>query len=199
MNDDPLIDVGEEDDYEEDDLDELLEAVEEDDEARRRRRRVPIASGTRSFQPRSSQRYATQTQLYRVARGLERKIQVNGRAIRQVNTRVNLVERDLKRQAVVLRKEVDARKKADAKMRNDLQMATLLPIITKTTTDAIGSAGALVGNVKLEEGNKLVIEKKDALGALLPILLLGGLGEGNSEGGGGANMLLLALVVSGGL
>lgn len=191
--------------------DEGIEGAEDVERRRRRRRRrrssyksrgVGAAGSGRSFRPRLEKSYATQAQLQAASARLDKKISVNGQAIKKVNGRVNDLGKRHARDVTALRGRLDnhadaikkeraARSKADEKLRKDLQMAMMLPMMMQPTPLTV--TAALATSSGFEEGTKLATVKDDTLSMMLPLMFMGG-GEG---GDNSMMMLALAMAMSG--
>lgn len=199
--------------YETDEMEtisELLEGLEfdESDELGERRRGgrrgrfgpVPAPSGRSSYQPQSSTDvYVKKSELARAIMNVDTKIKTNTEAITKVNTRVNAVADLQATQATALKNESAKREKDIKELRQTSQFLALLPLITRPTTRTITQK-----TNGLQANDKVPIDS-DGLTSLLPLLLVGGLGNGSSGslglGGGGdsSTLLILALALGGGL
>ena len=193
------------------DLEAMAEALEdyEADEAdimeRRRgaRYRTPVrtAPGTGLFQMRPQAQYVTQTQLQAALARVGAQIKTNADAIKTLNARVATVSADVAAAATALKKEVADRKKETDTLKRDLrqtrEMAGIIPLLLQphsvTTTSDVGG---------IQKGTRVMTDSGDSLSAVLPLLLLGGLGtgggsgSGSGDGGSDSSMLLLALLLA---
>lgn len=193
--------------FESDDLDTLTELLEDvDDESyeeatplsrlRQFRRPAPrTATGNNLFQARPTQ-YVTQVQLDAAMKRVGAQIKTNSDAVRTLNSRVAA-------DAAAIQKEAINRKQDLAKLRSNVQMTALLPLLIKPASVGPTSAEDKIGGIDVPQGTKVLVESKDKLSALLPLLLMGGLGgsDGKSSSGGDDQMMMLMMVmaISGGL
>lgn len=183
------------------DFDQELAAMFEDDErrspvrrpARPVRRPVPTGRGTGYYKPRIPNQNVTQQQLTAALAKISKDVKANAVGVKTVGGRVDTLAAEQKRQADLLRKEVADRKKDAEKMKQNLQLAALLPLLSSKSITVTEETE--IGGAKVPANTKLSVAP-DGIGALLPLLLLGGDGLG---GGDGSSTLLLALAVSGGL
>lgn len=184
--------------FDESDLefDEELEALLESDESRRGRRRpVRTGRGAGYYRPRPSNRFVTQAQLQSALAKISNDVKANAAGIKSVGARVDAAAAEQKKLAAVVKKEAADHRRDLSKLKNGMQMAAILPMLT-TKTITVAKATEL-GSTAIPAGTKLQVAP-DGMGAMLPLLLMGGLGGG---GGGGdeSNTLMLALAFSGGL
>ena len=137
---------------------------------------------------------------------------VDGR-LKQLDTKTGVLERRINtvnteqgRQAAAIKKEITARMKEAKEQRQIIQLLAILPLISRpssrTLTADIQDADT-ARTVDLKKGDKVLIDT-DGIGALLPLLLIGGLGGGSGGlglGGEGdsSSLLILALALSGSL
>lgn len=198
--------------YATEDLEAILESLESDesDESdemaeriirRRGRPRINTAPGTGLVPPKPQAGYVTEARLQAALARVGAQIKTNSDAIKEVNTRLSAINAEQTRQAAALKKAIAEQKKETAVLKNNIQLAALLPLLIRPATRTITkTAGGLT------EGDKVLIDSGDSLSALLPLLLLGGMGSAPADGassglGGGFNdpttMLLVVLAASG--
>jgi hypothetical protein len=194
--------------YSQEDLEAILESLESDesdesDEAVRRRpffRPPATAPGRGLVPPKPQAGFVTEARLEAALARVGAQIKTNADAIKAVNGRLNTVSADISRQAAALKKETEERKKEINGLKNTVQLSALLPLLMKQESVAVPADSTLTQFA----GKKVVVESTDSLTALLPILLLGGLGtpsEGATAGAGGLGdpmtMMLVVLAASG--
>jgi hypothetical protein len=84
-------------------------------------------------------------------------------------------------------------KKDLSAIKNNLQMSALLPLLMNQSLSVVSDA-----NGTLHPNDVIEFKQSDPLSALLPMMLMGGLGDsGDSSSDGGNNSMLLALAVAG--
>jgi len=86
-------------------------------------------------------------------------------------------------------------KKDLAGLKSNLQMSMMLPLLLNQKLQVVSDSG-----FHLTVGEKIEFESGDLLSALLPMLMMGGFGDGGGNGGGGmegSNMVMMALALSG--
>jgi hypothetical protein len=174
------------------------DGIEEIMAERRRRRRTPrTASGRTAYSPQPRGDHVTQAQLKDALDKVAAQIKTNTDAIRAVNEKTEAVAADQAKQLAAIRKEASERKKQDDAQRRDvnqkLQLLTLLPFISKPKTQQVKGLD--------DKPVEVLAADDDAFSALLPLLLVGGLGGGGlggsgSDSGSDSSALLLALVLS---
>jgi hypothetical protein len=170
--------------------DESDEAFDESDEAfdeafdeaiRRSGRRPPVQTAARqsAYRQRPNNDFVTQAQLQAALARVSGQIATNSTAIKTVDGRVRTVSSEQARLTSALRKEIADRKKEEDGLRKDIQstreLAAILPLIAKNNP--------MISLLALGGGS-----------------LFGGSGTGTGALGGDStsNLLLLALVLSGG-
>jgi hypothetical protein len=180
-----------------------LESESEGAEAAEATRRVKKASSASSFRQRPSSgtpMYVTQTQLQASLARVDGKIKTVSDGVSTINSRVTAL-------AASFKKESEERKKALQSQNNDLnqklQLLALLPVLVQPTsqtlaTNTLGTGGTNVPSVLTPDNS--------TLDAMLPLLLVSGLGGtsgtggfslgGDSSSGSDNSMLLLALVLA---
>lgn len=192
---------------ESDESDEIDESDESDELAERRRRRhrghrPRTASGRGLVPPRPQAGYVTEARLEAAMAKVGAQIKTNSDAITGVNARLGTLSGYVSGQSTKLKKESEERKKDVSGLRNNVQMAALLPLLSKPSTKSINQK---IEGTELEANDKVLVDKGDSLTALLPIIMLGGMGgssDGSSSGSAGgfggdsSMMLVLALALS---
>ena len=193
--------------YPREDLEAILESLESDesdesDEAvwRRPSYRRPAprtAPGSGSYRAPVQNTYVTQRELQESIQRVDAKITTNSDAIKAVNARVNTLGTDVARQTTVVKKETDERKKDVSGLRNNVQLSALLPLLTQPKTKDVTAEN--VSGTGLTKGDKILVDGSNSLSALLPVILLGGLGtssdSSSSGGAGGMNDLTTLFLV----
>lgn len=175
-------------------LDEELEALLESDESRPRRRPVRTGRGAGYYRPQAaSNKGVSQRQLQETLHKIENDVKANAAGIKAVGARVDAAAAGQKKLSAVVKKEAAGRRKDLAKLKSGMQMAAILPMLT-TKTITVGS-DAMIGGTAIPAGTKLQVAP-DGMGAMLPLLLMGGLGGGGGDDSG--NTMLLALAFAGG-
>lgn len=153
------------------------------------------ANGRNLYQTRPTNYYVTQAQLQAALNRVGAQVKTNSQAISKVSAKVRAVDTAQAKQTAALKKEVGVRRKQADKLKKDLKqtrdMAALMPLLTRPKTVQLNTS---VGG--LTAGTKVMVDNNDSFGALMPLLLMGGLG-GDSSGGMDSSMLLvLALAMS---
>jgi hypothetical protein len=125
------------------------------------------------------------------------QLKKNSAAVGTVQSRVNTV-RDTE-------KKDNEQRKNDLKSINEkIQLLAILPLLVKPAVKTMSDDVTDVSNnVELPKGTNVLVDSGDALGALLPFLLIGGLGSSGLVGGGesgsggmdGSMLLVLALAL----
>jgi|JI10StandDraft_1071094.scaffolds.fasta_scaffold221485_3 hypothetical protein len=190
MSDESLLEILE--DIESDESDESDEAW---DERRRRRARVrPGAAGGRpgaAWMPRpttNNATYVTQAQLQSALEKVGQQVGRNASAIRAL---------DVKAEA-----RADRADKAIASLRRDLRRSTelsaLMPLLMqKTATITLPARTIVDGQETTVPKEMKVMVGGDSFSAMLPLVLMGGLGgSGSGSGDDNNNMMMLALVMA---
>jgi len=168
---------------------------EEESEFAERRRGVQRPSPRPSFQQRpTTVSYVTQVQLEAALSRVDGKIKTVSDSTAAINSRVNTIAVAAKKENEDRKKELEAQKKD---FNGKVQMLALLPLLvqpaSKTTDQALGTT--------LPVGSKVLVQSDDSLTALLPLLLIGGMGGGSGglglggDGGSDSNLLILALIL----
>jgi uncharacterized small protein (DUF1192 family) len=191
--------------FETDEFESLLEDVEIDesdiedselDERARRgargrlRPRLPLAKRGSPVPRKAGPGFATKAELVATANRLDGRIAVTTKSVAALDVRTRSLESEAARLSAELKKETLARKteaeafkKALDQQRTNGLLIHLLSQPTKTE----------VGGVK-----NVLVDNSSGLGAMLPILLMSGMGSsGGGLGGGGDSMLpLMAVAMS---
>jgi hypothetical protein len=182
-----------------------LESESEGAEAAEATRRVKKASSASSFRQRPSAgtpMYVTQTQLQASLARVDGKIKTVSDGVSTINSRVTAL-------AASFKKESEERKKALQSQNNDLnqklQLLALLPVLVQPPTANL-SGGILAPTASNPTNNSVLVQDSSSLDALLPLLLVSGLGGTSGTGGfslGGDSssssdnsMMMLALVLA---
>lgn len=172
-------------------------------ERRRQPRRVSTAPGRNLYSPRPTEQYVTQTQLQTALAKVGAQIKTNSNAIRTIDSRIASVRTEQSKQTAMLKKEISDRKKETESLKRGLQqtreLGVLLPLLSQPSSQTLSQPAG-----SLPAGTKVLVDKGDTLSTLLPILLLGGLGDsggtGNNSGGllggGDGNSLLPILLLT---
>ena len=170
-----------------------------------RRGRLPRTASGRGLAPapqsQQSRNYVTYAALRQAMDKVGAQIKTNSDAISNVGTKLNST-------AAALRKEFDERKKETDTIRNDtnqkVSMLALLPLIMTPPTYTIPSgaviSGAMnAGNTQFTTSQAFGISPPSTsmTNALLPLLLVGGLGGtgGSGSTGGMDNTMLLVMAL----
>jgi hypothetical protein len=163
-------------------------------------RSVRRPSSQPSFRPRpvpSAPQYVTQVQLETSLSRVDNKVKTVADGVTILTTRLAALSGGLK-------KEADERKKSGEGQNKDinqkLQMLALLPLLIQPTSKPIDASGAPTsGGTALKS---VLVPDPSPIDALLPLLLVGGLGSGgmglggDSSGGSDNSLMLLALVLA---
>jgi hypothetical protein len=199
--------------YEMEDLETIVEMLESDESdesdemmaerSRRRSFRPPRTAPGRGTMPPRPQpgNFVTQAQLQAGLARVEQQLRTNSAAIQTVSNRVNTVAAEQTRQATALRREIAGQRRD---FNQKLQLFAILPLISRprseqiTVPDANAPGGTRTVSVLTDSG--------DGLTALLPLLLVGGLGGSSGSGGSSgtdsstdsSSLLLLAVALGGG-
>ncbi len=188
-------------DYETDEMESLselvagLESDELDELAERRRRRrergVRTAStGTSLPTATSSGVYVKKSEFARYAMTVDKKNEINTKAITTLNARANTLADQQAIQARAIKKQRRDLMTAVTKQQNTLVLYAAADLFLKTTRDV---ASPITGTT-VEKGDKLVVQKADAtFTPFVPLVialfggqlsgLLGGLGSGGASSG----------------
>jgi hypothetical protein len=174
---------------------------ESESEAAERRRWSPPARATGGglYKPRPSSNAVSQVQLQAAMARVSDQLKKNSSAIGTVNSRVNTV-------SAVEKKDNEKREKDLKGIQEKIQLLALLPLLIKPSLTLGVAAGNLTppaGTVNAA-GTQATIsaDSGNTLNALLPLLLVGGLGGsgglGSSSDGGmdSGTLLILALALS---
>jgi hypothetical protein len=97
-----------------------------------------------------------------------------------------------------LRQDTTALQKQVASIKNNMQMAALLPMLMNQSLAVVSDTlpNNTAGNLQSQE--VIEFQQSDPLTALLPVLLMGGMGDSSNGGGdNSSNMLMVALAVAG--
>ena len=154
-----------------------------------------------SYRAPTQNTYVTQKELQENIQRVDAKIATNSDAIKAVNARVGTLDTDMSRLATALKKETEERKKQVSTLGNNVQLSALLPLLTPQKTKEIKADDT---NTGLSKGDKVLVDGSSSLTALLPLILLGGMGtssDASSSGSaGGMNdpmmMVVLALALT---
>lgn len=180
-------------DYESDESDESDE-FESDERARRVGRRgvaakVRTAKRGSPVPKRAGPGFATKAELQATANRLDGRIAVNSTAIQKVQGQVRTLEAETARLGTALKKETLARKTETEALKKaiDAQRTTglLIHLLSRPTKVTIGSQA------------NVLVDNSSGIGAMLPILLMSGMGSGGGGGGlfgGGDSMLPLMAI-----
>jgi hypothetical protein len=165
------------------------------------RLRPKVASGRSTFSPRPQSQYVTQTQLQTALAKVGGQISTNSAAITKVGGQVSHV-------MGTLNKEIADRKKDFTTLRSNLsqtqQMAAIMPLLTQSNSLTLsGNVPVDAAQSQIDSGTRLPIQS-NTLNLLLPMLLLGGVGDSTGSGtggglfGGGDNnsMMMMVLVLA---
>jgi hypothetical protein len=180
------------------------EASEASEAAERAGRRFPAprTPPRGGLQPvRRAPGYVTRVELTTALARVDGKINTVSESIKQVNTRLNTVSAERARVDARLKKEMDERKKDSEAQKKDfnskVQMLALFPLLLTPPTYTIGAQ-----TINATDPAKPVDLAPPATGmtnALLPLLLVGGLGGsggvGSTPDGGMDNSMLIALAL----
>lgn len=170
------------------------------------RRRLPRTASGRGLAPmpqnQQSKNYVTYSALRQAMDKVGAQIKTNSDAISGVGAKLNAT-------AASLKKEFDERKKESDNIRNDtnqkVSMLALLPLIMSSPTytipggTAVGVSGAAGTPVTIPAGGIAISPPSTSMtNALLPLLMVGGLGGTSSSGGSGGmdNTMLLVMALT---
>lgn len=158
-----------------------------------------------SFKPRpapSTPMYVTQPQLESALTRVDGKIKTITDSAATINTKVTALAASFKKEAEERKKAVEGQSKD---LNQKLQLLALLPLLIKSPS----ASGPKVGTNPLTDANGITIQAVSVpdtsnLDAILPLLLISGLGSASSSGfslggdgsGGDNSLLLLALVLA---
>jgi hypothetical protein len=182
-------------------LEGLFESESEFAEARRP---IPRPSSKPSFQKRTPPSYVTQVQLEAALARVDGKIKTVADGVSSLNSRVGALTTNIKKEAEERKKESQSQK---SDLNQKLQMLALLPLLTPRPTftiPAVFNAGTATTPASFANGASTTIQADSGgtLNALLPLLLIsgiggpGGLGGGTDSGMDSSMLLVLALVLS---
>src|SRR5262249_9826380 len=176
-------------DYATDEIEALLGPLEDDEaddglaERRGRSRnfpRLPTTPSGNLSSPRPQGQAVTQMQLQALATRVDGRLKQLDTKTGVLERRVNTVNHEQGRQAAAIKKEITARMKEAKEQRQIIQLLAILPLISRpssrTLTADIQDADT-ARTVDLKKGDKVLIDS-DGLSALLPLLLIGGIGGG---------------------
>ncbi len=174
----------------------ILEGFESEQESEfaERRRGVQRPSTKPSFQQRpTTVSYVTQVQLEAALSRVDGKIKTVSDSTAAINSRVNTIAAAAKKENEDRKKELEAQKKD---FNGKVQLLALLPLLVRPASITTAAA---VDNIPA--GSKVLVESSDSLTALLPLLLIGGMGGGSGglglggDGSSDSSLLILALVL----
>lgn len=170
----------------------------ESDEARRSRQRrragarPRVPSGQGLYKARPTGTYVTQVQLKSAMDRVGAQIKTNADATKAVNTRVNVVNDRVDKEAAI-------RKKENAELNKKIkkgQEASLLPLLLQKAPETeTKTITATVGGVP-DQSIDVVTKVKQPSDNLLPLLLIMGMGGGGS-GSDDSSMGLMAIALLG--
>lgn len=182
---------------------ETMEWESESEAAERAPFRKP--SSKPSFKPRpapNTPMYVTQPQLEAALTRVDGKIKTISDSAASTNSKVTALAASFKKEAEERKKAIEGQSKD---LNQKLQMLALLPLLIKSPT----ANGPKAGSTELTDasGNTISavsVPDPSNLDALLPLLLVSGLGSASSGGislggdgsGGDSSLLLLALVLA---
>jgi outer membrane murein-binding lipoprotein Lpp len=156
-----------------------------------------------SFRPRpapNAPQYVTQTQLETSLARSDAKINVLSAGVSTINSRINSLSTSLKKEAEERKKSGEGQNKD---LNQKLQLLTLLPLliqqpsVTLNQPNTLGPGGSNLNAVSVPDSSQL--------DALLPLLLISGVGGtgglgfgggGDSSSGSDGSLMLLALVLA---
>jgi hypothetical protein len=98
-----------------------------------------------------------------------------------------------------LQQDMASMKQDMASLKSSMQMAALLPMLLNQSLTVVTDTLPNASPGPLSADETIEFKQADPLSALLPMLLMGGMGGGNGNGGtdNSSNMLLLVLALSG--
>jgi hypothetical protein len=182
---------------------EAMEGWESESEAAERAPRRP--SSQPSFKPRpapNAPNYVTQTQLEAALTRVDGKIKTVSDGVATINTRLTSLSTAFKKEADERKKTVD---NSNKDLNQKLQLLAILPLLVKPAS----VTGPQIGGNPLADANNVPIPAvsvpdSNSLNAILPLLLVsgmggsGGLGFGGdtSSGGSDSSMMMMALVLA---
>jgi hypothetical protein len=158
--------------------------------------------------------FVTRVELATTVARIDGKIGTVSEGIKTVNNRLNAINAEKNRADAALKNEINERKKDSEAQKKDfnskVQMLALFPLLLAPTSYSVSpalnvsTAGAVTAATNPAQNTPLTVSPGQAslTNALLPILLIGGLGGqgglGSSSDGGMDNtmLLVLALVLS---
>jgi hypothetical protein len=171
----------------------------ESDEARRSRQqrrasiRPKVPSGQGLYKPRPNGNYVTQVQLKSAMDRVGAQIKTNADATKAVNTRVNVVNDRVD-------KEASTRKKENAELNKKIkkgQESSLLPLLLqKAPEKEVKTLSGVTVNGVTNQTVEVVTNVKQPSDNLLPLLLIMGMGGGGS-GSDDNSMGLMAIALLG--
>lgn len=190
--------------FESDEFAELLEFAEldesdesdeweSDERARRGRRgapqrRVPTAKRGNPVPKKAGAGFATKAELQATATRLDGRIATNSKAIQTIEGRLRALDTEtgrigatLKKEALLRKTETEALKKAIEQQRTTSLLIHLLAQPSKQT----------VGGVE-----NVLVDNSSGIGAMLPILLMSGMGSGSGGMFGGDNNMLPLMAIA---
>jgi hypothetical protein len=167
------------------------------------RRPIPKPSSKPSFQKRTPPSYVTQVQLEAALARVDGKIKTVVDGMSSVNSRLNSLTSTIKKENEDRKKDVEAQKRD---VNQKVQMLALLPLLTPRPTftiPAVITPGTATTAASFATGASTTIQADSGgtLNALLPLLLIsgiggsGGLGGGTDSGMDSSMLLVLALVL----
>jgi hypothetical protein len=175
---------------------ETLEAYESESEFAERRP-FPKPSAKPSFQRRLPPSFVTQVQLEAALTRVDGKIKTVSDGVSTLNTRVSSLSSTLKKEADERKKDVEGQKRD---LNQKVQLLALLPLLIRPPTYTIG-AGAITAAPN-PTAVVLQADAGNAMNALLPLLLVsgiggsGGFGLGGGDSGSDSSLLFLALILA---
>jgi hypothetical protein len=177
---------------------ESLEGLFESESEFAERRPIPRPSAKPSFQRRVPPSYVTQVQLEAALARVDGKVKTVADGVSTLSSRVNTLVTNIKKEAEERKKESQAQK---SDLNQKLQMLALLPLLVKPSS---GSSAAAITDASGNPvpGNKVLIPDTSTLTAVLPFLLVSGLGTSSGgislggDSGSDNGMLLMALVLA---
>jgi hypothetical protein len=187
---------------------EAMEGFESESEAAERRAPFRRPSPTPSFRPRpaptTTPMYVTQPQLEAALTRVDGKIKTVTDSSAAVNARVASLQASFRKESEERKKTVDTQSKD---LNQKVQLRALLPLLLRPPT----AAGPNVGGAALTDSAGIAIPSVSVpstggLDAVLPLLLVSGLGGsggsgggllggGDGSGGSDSSLILLALVL----
>jgi hypothetical protein len=159
--------------------------------------RIPRPSGRPSFQRRTPPSYVTQVQLEAALSRVDGKIKTVSDGVSTLGTRVNTLTANIKKEAEDRKKDAQSQK---ADLNQKVQLLALLPLLTRPPTYTI--VPKAIDGTNPTNPVTLSADSGGTLNALLPLLLVSGLGSGSGglglggDGGTDNSLMLLALVLA---